>query len=126
MERKRLLLVLPYLGVISLQTRTKLQQAIKGVLNCCKLEIDFKYQTKLCNSFRFKGPIPKGLISGVAYNFQSALSYESLWRQYQTLRYKIWGAHGCVTSYCKEGQTNQNSAARDYLLHWNYLPNFLS
>ena len=32
-ERKRSLLVLPYLRVISLQTRTKLQQAIKGVLN---------------------------------------------------------------------------------------------
>ena len=34
-EKKRLLLVLPYLGIISLQTRTKLQQALKGVLNCC-------------------------------------------------------------------------------------------
>ena len=41
-EKKRLLLVLPYLGIISLQTRTKLQQALKGVLNCCKLEIVFK------------------------------------------------------------------------------------
>ena len=36
-EKKRLLLVLPYLGIISLQNRTKLQQALKGVLNCCKL-----------------------------------------------------------------------------------------
>ena len=41
-EKKHLLLVLPYLGLISLQTRTKLQQALKGVLNCCKLEIVFK------------------------------------------------------------------------------------
>ena len=41
-EEKRLSLVLPHLGVISLQTRTKLQQAYKGVLNCCKLEIAFK------------------------------------------------------------------------------------
>ena len=40
-ERKRLLLVLPYLGVIW-QTRTKLQQTIKGVLNYCKLEIALK------------------------------------------------------------------------------------
>ena len=40
-EKKRLLLVLPYSGTISLQTRTKLQQALKGVLNCCKLEIVF-------------------------------------------------------------------------------------
>ena len=51
-EKKRLLLVLPYLGIISLQTRTKLQQALKGVLNCCKLEIVFKCQTRLSNSFR--------------------------------------------------------------------------
>ena len=41
-EKKRLLLVLPYLGIILLQTRTKLQQVLKGVLNCCKLEIVFK------------------------------------------------------------------------------------
>ena len=41
-EKKRLLLVLPYLGIISLQTRTKLQQAVKSVLSCCKLEIVFK------------------------------------------------------------------------------------
>ena len=64
-ERKHLLLGLLYLRVISLQARTKLQQAFKDVLNCCKLEIAFKCQTKLSNSFRFKDPIPKNLISGV-------------------------------------------------------------
>ena len=31
-EKKPLRLVLPYLGTISLQTRTKLQKSIKGVL----------------------------------------------------------------------------------------------
>ena len=68
-ERKRLLLGLLYLRVISLQARTKLQQALKGVLNCCKLEIAFKSQTKLSNSFRFKDRIPKDLISGAVYKF---------------------------------------------------------
>ena len=38
-KKKGLLLVLPYLGIIYLQTRTKLQQALKGVLNCYTLEI---------------------------------------------------------------------------------------
>ena len=51
-EKKRLLLVLPYLRIICLQTRTKLQRALKGVLNCCKQEIIFKCQTRLSNSFR--------------------------------------------------------------------------
>ena len=40
-KKKCLLLVLPYLGVITLQARTKLQQVFKGALNFCKLEISF-------------------------------------------------------------------------------------
>ena len=76
-ERKRLWLVLPYLGVIYLQTRTKLQQAIKVVLNCCKLEIAFKCQTKPSNSFRFKETILTDLTSGVVFEFQRGLCNES-------------------------------------------------
>ena len=76
-EKKCLLLVLAYLGIKYLQTRTKLQQALKGVLNCCKLEIVFKCQTRLSNSFRYKDPIPKDLISGVVYKFQCGLCNES-------------------------------------------------
>ena len=37
-EKKTLLLSLPYLGEISLQTRTKLRKSFKGILNCCKLQ----------------------------------------------------------------------------------------
>ena len=55
-EKKLLLLVYPCLGIISLQTRTKLQQALKGVLNCCKLKTAFKCQTRLSNSFCYKDP----------------------------------------------------------------------
>ena len=40
-EEKRLFLGLPYLEVLQLETRIKLQQAFKGVLNCCKLQIAF-------------------------------------------------------------------------------------
>ena len=76
-EEKRLLLVLPYLEVLSLQSRTILQQVFKGVLNCCKLEIAFKCQTQLSNSFPFKDSIHKDLISGVVYKFQCGLWNES-------------------------------------------------
>ena len=76
-EKKPLRLVLPYLGTISLQTRTKLQKSIKGVLNCCKLRVIFKSQKKLCNNFRFKDPAPQILTSGVVYKFQCGLCNES-------------------------------------------------
>ena len=68
-EKKPLPLVLPYLGTISLHTRTKLQKSIKGVLNSCKLQVIFKIQNKLYNNFRFKGPLPQIFTSGVAYKF---------------------------------------------------------
>ena len=80
-KKKSLLLALPYLKIICLQTRAKLQQALKCVLNCCKLEIVFKYQTRLSNSFCNKDPTPKDLISGVVYKFQCGLCNKSYYRE---------------------------------------------
>ena len=50
-----------------------MQQALKAVLNCFKLEIAFKCQTRLSNSFCYKDRKPKDLIAGVVHKFQCAL-----------------------------------------------------
>ena len=124
-ERKRLLLVLPYLGVISLQTRTKLQGVIKGVLNCCKLEIAFKFQTKLSNSFRFKDPRPKDLISEIVYKFQCGLCNESYYGE--SIRHLDIrsGEHiGLLPLTGQKIKPIKNSDVRDHLLNCNYLPFF--
>ena len=68
-EKKTLLLSLPYLGNISLQTRTKLSQSFKGILNCFKLQTVFKSQTKLANISRFKDRLPFDLVSGLVYKY---------------------------------------------------------
>ena len=76
-EKKPLVLVLPYLGSISLQTRTKLKKSLKNFLNCCKLQIVFKNKTRLGNNFHFKDQIPKDLTSGVALEFQCRFCNQS-------------------------------------------------
>ena len=120
-----MLLVLPYLGIASLQTRTKLQQALKGTLNWCKLEIVFKCQTRLSNSFRYKGPIPKDLISGVVYKFLSGLcigSYQDESIRRLNIRY---GEHISVLLLTgKKVKPSNNSAICDHLLHCKFLPSF--
>ena len=68
-EKKTLFLSLPYLGEISLQTRTKLRKSFKGLLNSCKLQIVFKSQRKLSNVLRFKDRLPFDLVSGVVYKY---------------------------------------------------------
>ena len=65
-EKKTLILSLPYLGDISIQTRTKLRKSFKGILNCFFV---FKSQSKLANSLRFKDRLPLDLVSGVAYKY---------------------------------------------------------
>ena len=75
--KKTLLLVLLYLEPLSLQTRIKLRKSLKGILNCCKLQIVFKSQNKLAQAFRFKDRIPKELTSGGVYEFQCGLCNES-------------------------------------------------
>ena len=67
--KKTLVLVLPYLGPLSLATRTTLRKSLKGILNCCKLQIVFKSQNKLAKAFRFKDRIPKELTSGALIKF---------------------------------------------------------
>ena len=71
--RKHLFLVLPYLGPLLLQTRTKLRKSLKSTFNCCKLQIVFESQNKLVNAFGFKDRIPKKLAvykSGAACKLQ--------------------------------------------------------
>ena len=93
------------LGIISMQTRSKLKQALKGVFNCCKLEFGFKCYTRLSRSFCYKDPMPKDLIFAVVYKFQCSLYSETYRQRYQKLRYKIWGTYQCVISYWKEDET---------------------
>ena len=124
-EIKRLLLVLPYLWVISLQTRIKLKEVIKSILICCKLEIAFKYQTKLSNSFWFKYPIPKDFISGVVYKSQCGLWNESYYGEsirHLDIRSGEHKVESPLTG--KKEKPIKNSAVHDHRLHCNYLPSF--
>ena len=108
-----------------MQTRTKLQQALKGVLNCCKLEIVFKCQTRLSISFRYKDPIPKGLISGVVYKFQCGLCNESYYGE--SIRHLDIrsGEHIGVSPLTgKKVKPSNNSAICDHLLHCNSVLSF--
>ena len=125
MERKCLFLVPPYSGIISIQNRTKLQQALKGALNCCKLEIVFESQTKLSNSFCYKDPIDKFLISGVVYKFQCGLWNKCYYGEsIRHLDIRSGKHKGMSPLTERKVKPSYNSAVCDHLLHNNFLPSF--
>ena len=108
-----------------MQTRIKLQQALKGVLNCCKLEIVFKCQTRLSNSFYYEDPIPKDLISGAVYKFWCGLCNESYYGESISHLDIRTGEHiGVLPLTGKKVKPSNNSAICDHLLHCSFLPLF--
>ena len=83
-EKKYLLLFLPYLRSISLLAWTKWEKSLKKIYNCCKVQIVFKYKTRLSHNFHFKYQIPKVFNSGTVYKFQCGLCSESYLCEYVT------------------------------------------
>ena len=69
-ERKKLYLILPYLGKFSLQTKRNILKLFKKSLPFCNLQIVFKTQKRLSNFFPFKDRTPTSLVSHNVYFFK--------------------------------------------------------
>ena len=119
-EKKTLILVLPYLVSISLQTRIKLKESLKNILNCCKVQIVSKNKTRLDKNFNFKDWIPKDLTSGVVYKFQYELCNESSYGEcVRHLNISI-GEHIGISLLTKKQFKPTNNSADDHLLLCNH------
>ena len=124
-EKKTLNLSLPYLGDISLQTRTKLRKSFKSILNCCKLQIVFKSQRKFANVFRFKHHLPFDLVSGVVYKYTYGRCNSSYYGETDRHLKVRSGEHiGISHLTFRKVKPSKESAIRDHLLNCNNVPPF--
>ena len=64
---KVIIIVLPFLGSLSLQIRTRLRRSIKNNLPRCNLKTIFLSNYRLQSLFQFKDRMPKYLHSGPVY-----------------------------------------------------------
>ena len=115
---------LPYLGNISLQTRTKLKKSFKGILNCCKLQIVFKNQRKLASVFRFKDRLPDDLVARVVYKYTYGKCKSSYYGEMDRhLKFRC-GEHIGISPLTSKKKPSKESAIRDHLLICNNVPSF--
>ena len=116
-EKKALRLVLPYLGPISLQVRTKIRNAMKNTLNCCKLQVIFKNERKLSNIFRFKDCVPYDLVSGVVYDYTCSRCSSSYYGETERHIKVRSGEHiGISPLTFEKTKPSKESSIRDHLL----------
>ena len=70
LPKKDLMIVLPYLGNLSLQIRTRINRVMKNKLPHCSFRIVFQSKCKLINFFVFKDKIPIFLRSDIIDKFK--------------------------------------------------------
>ena len=68
-EKKDLVIVLPFLGKLSIDLRTSLKNSISKNLSFCKIRVTFKSSTRISNFFQFKDRMSHCLRSNAVYKF---------------------------------------------------------
>ena len=68
-NKKQLLIVLPFLCAQSFLVRKRLQNCIRNTIPYCSLRIVFQSKTRLSSLFRFKDIIPKEISSHLVHKF---------------------------------------------------------
>ena len=119
-EKMPLVPVLPYLGSISLKTRTKLKKSFKNILNCSKLQILLKNKIRLCNNFHFNDQISQDLTTGIVHKFKCGLCNDSYYGQcVRHLNFRIGERIG-ISPLTKKQVKPKNSSVANNLLFCNH------
>ena len=72
LPKKKLTFVLPYLGKLSLDLRTRLRRIIERDLPYCKLKVIFRSKCRLTTLFRFKDSLEKKICPGIIHRYLSS------------------------------------------------------
>ena len=123
--KKDLVIVLPYLGMLSLQIRTRINCIMKNIFPYCNIRYDLKTKCKTNSFFTFKDKNPSFLRSGVVYNLQcggcDATYYGKTKRHFKV---RMCEHLGISTLAGKRVKGDDNSAIKEHLLFLNHAPDF--
>ena len=124
-EKEHLTLVLPFLGEMFVQNRTKVHKTLKRMLGCFKITIYFKNQRNLSNAFCFKDCLPYNLVSRVFYKFQCGRCNSYYYRETDRHLKVRSGEHIGVSRLTFNKLTSLvESFIRDHLLLYGHCPSF--
>ena len=121
-EKKDLVIVLPFLGKLSLDLRTCLRNSISKNLPFCKIRVIFKSSTRISNFFQFKDKMPYCLRSNVVYKFScgrcNATYYGETCRH---LSVTVGERAGVSTLTGKKSKSKKSTAVKDHMLFCDHI-----
>ena len=121
-EKKDLVIVLPFLGKLSLDLRTRLRNSISKNLLFCKIRIIFKSSTRVSNFFQFKDKIPYCLCSKVVCKLSCGRCNASFYGETcRHLSVRV-GEHSGVSPLTgKKSKSKKSTAVKDHMLFCDHI-----
>ena len=123
--KKDLIIILRYLGKLSLQIRTRINRIMKNKLPYCNVQFVFQAKCKISNFFTFKGKIPLVLCSSVVYKFQcgscNTTYYGKTKRHFKVRKCEHLGISALTG---KRVKGDDDCLIKEHLLFCNHTPDF--
>ena len=123
--KRELTFVLPYLGKLSLDLRTRPRRTIERDLPYCKLKIIFRSKGRLNTQCQFKDPLEKKIRSGIIYRYTCSnckvTCYGKAFHHFCTIAAEHMGISSLTGKHLK---TVNPSAISDHPLQCNCAINF--
>ena len=123
--KRGLTFVLPYLGKLSFDLRTRLRRTIERDLPYCKLKIIFRSKCRLNTLFQFKDPLEKKIRSGTIYRYTCSNCKVTYYGKTFRYFYTRAAEHTGISNLTGKRLKNvKQSAISDHLLQCNWAINF--
>ena len=123
--KKDLMIILPYLGKLSLQIRVRINRAMKNKLLHWNFRIAFQSKCKLINSFTFKDIIPVFLRSGIVYKFKFGCFNATYYgKTMGHFKFRMSEHLGVSALTGKRVKGDNDSAIKEHHLFCNHSPGF--
>ena len=119
-----LLVVLPFLGIFSLNLRKRLYKSVSKSLPQCDIKVIFQSKNRLSSLFTFKASIPLYLHSHLIYKFQCIncnITYYDKTEHYLRVRA---GEHISTSSLTGKRANNKKSSVKDHYLLSGHMCSF--
>ena len=116
-EKKKLLIILPFLGHLSFETRNRLNSCIRNQLPSCSLRIAFQSKARLSSLFKFKESIPNYLRSHLIYKFSCSCCSATYYSETERNLFVRASEHLGITPLTQKLVKNpKKSAIMDHIL----------
>ena len=123
--RRELTFILPFLGKLSFDLRTRVRRTIERDLPYCKLKIIFRSKFRLKTLFRFKDPLEKKIRSGIIYCYTCSNCKVTYYGKTFCHFYTRAAEHMKISNFTGKYLKNiKQSVISDHLLQYNCAINF--